>query len=148
MDECIFCKIVKGEIPSKKVYEDDDVIAFLDINPANKGHTLVTSKKHYESIYDVDEEVLKKLIVVVKQLADKIKNSLGCDGMNIVQNNGKHAGQLVNHIHFHIIPRFQGDKVLITYQRSQLTEEELNEIQKKLEEDKEPLKSIETDFNF
>jgi len=126
---------VNGEIPSKKVYEDGDTLAFLDINPANKGHTLVASKQHYEDIFSVDEEVLNKMMSVVKMLAEKIKNSLECDGINIIQNNGKHAGQLVNHIHFHIIPRFSGDKVIITYQRSQLSEEELNEIQKKLSEE-------------
>ena len=136
MQDCIFCKIAKGEVPSKKVYEDDDIIAFLDINPANKGHTLVASKNHYENIFSVDEEILKKMISVVKVIAEKIKNSLECDGINIMQNNGKHAGQLVNHIHFHIIPRFPGDRVLITYQRMQLTEEEFNEIQKDLSEDK------------
>ena len=135
MQDCIFCKIVNGEIPSKKVYEDGDTLAFLDINPANKGHTLVASKQHYEDIFSVDEEVLNKMMSVVKMLAEKIKNSLECDGINIIQNNGKHAGQLVNHIHFHIIPRFSGDKVIITYQRSQLSEEELNEIQKKLSEE-------------
>ena len=146
MQDCIFCKIVRGEIPSNKVYEDEDVLAFLDINPANKGHTLVASKKHYEDIYSVDEEILKKMISVVKVIAEKIKNTLECDGINIVQNNGRHAGQLVNHIHFHIIPRFPDDKVLITYQRMQLTEEEFNEIQKKLSEEEKRLEELEMRF--
>jgi histidine triad (HIT) family protein len=142
MQDCIFCKIVKNEIPSKKVYEDGDIIAFLDINPANKGHTLVASKEHYEDIYSVDEDLLKKMISVVKMLAEKIKNSMNCDGINVIQNNGKHAGQLVNHIHFHIIPRFPGDKVLITYQRMQLSEEEFSDAQKKLSEEKKKLEEM------
>ena len=147
MQDCIFCKIARNESPAKKVYEDEDIIAFLDINPANKGHTLVASKNHYEDIYSVDEEILKKMISVVKVIAEKIKNALECDGINIMQNNGKHAGQLVNHIHFHIIPRFPDDKVLITYQRMQMTEEEFNEIQKKLTtEEEKRLEELEMRF--
>ena len=140
--DCIFCKIVNKEIPSVQVYEDEDIIAFLDINPANKGHTLVAPKKHYEDIFSVDEEVLKKMIAVVKFLAERIKSTMQCEGLNVVQNNGRCAGQLVNHIHFHIIPRFSGDKVLITYQRQQLTEEELKEVQKALKEEREELRPI------
>jgi histidine triad (HIT) family protein len=147
MQDCIFCKIVRGELPSKKIYEDDDILAFLDINPANKGHVLVTSKEHYEDIFSVDEELLKKMIIVVKLLAERIKSKTGCDGVNVMQNNGKQAGQLVNHIHFHIIPRFHGDKVLITYQRLQLTEEELNEIQNQLKSE-EPKRVEMSGLNF
>ncbi len=132
--DCIFCKIVSGEIPSKKVYEDNDIIAFLDINPANQGHTLVIPKKHFESIHDIDDDTLKKLVSVVKLIADRIKNNLNADGINIIQNNGQYAGQLVNHIHFHIIPRFKGDNVVITYQRKQLTEQEFEEIKNHLTE--------------
>jgi histidine triad (HIT) family protein len=135
MHDCIFCKIVKGEIPSKKVYEDGDVLVFLDINPASKGHVLVTAKKHYENIYDVDEEILKKMIVVSKKMADKIKKAFDADGINIVQNNGQHAGQLVNHIHFHVIPRYPEDKVIITYQRQQMSEHQMNEIVNILKEE-------------
>lgn len=107
--DCLFCKIVQGKVPSAKVYEDEDVFAFLDINPVNPGHTLVVSKRHFINIFDVPEEELKKLIVVVKKLSRSIKEALGADGINIEMNNEKGAGQLINHIHFHIIPRFEGD---------------------------------------
>ncbi|WP_221288086.1 HIT family protein [Stygiolobus caldivivus] len=112
MDSCVFCKIVKGELKSQKVYEDENVIAFLDINPIHKGHTLVISKKHYDNIYEIPEEELEKLIVVVKKVAIAIKK-LGADGVNIVQNNDEAAGQRVFHIHFHVVPRYHGDKIKI-----------------------------------
>lgn len=146
MQDCIFCGIARGEISSKKVYEDDDTIAFLDINPANKGHTLVASKEHYEDIFSVDEDLLKKMIAVVKIIAERIKNSMNCDGINIIQNNGKHAGQLVNHIYFHIIPRFPGDKVLMTYQRAQLSEEEFNKVQRELSGEAKKRLELELEF--
>ncbi|MCX6819480.1 MAG: HIT family protein [Candidatus Aenigmarchaeota archaeon] len=146
--ECIFCKIVRGEIPSKKIYEDHDVIAFLDINPANPGHCLVVPKKHSETISDTDDDVLVKAIVVTKKLATAVKEKLNADGVNIVQNNGRHAGQLVSHIHFHIIPRFPDDKVLITYQRVQMDENALNEMQKKLTEEGKKESRSDWDMRF
>ena len=132
--DCIFCKIAKGEIPSRKVYEDKDVIAFLDINPANPGHTLVMPKRHAETIMDADDESLEKAIVVAKTIATRIKERLNADGVNILQNNGKHAGQLVNHVHFHVMPRFAEDKILISYPKIKLEEKDFEEIQKKLSE--------------
>jgi histidine triad (HIT) family protein len=106
--DCIFCKIINNEIKSQKVYEDDDVIAILDINPINKGHILVIPKKHYETIFDIDDEVLKKTITVVKKIALALKK-MGAEGVNIVQNNGKAAEQHVFHIHFHVVPRYFND---------------------------------------
>ena len=108
--DCVFCKIVKGEIPSKKVYEDGNVIAFLDINPLSEGHTLVIPKKHAENIFDVSEEELSKVMQVVKKISKK-RLEEGAKGVNILQNNGKEAGQLVNHIHFHVVPRNGNDKL-------------------------------------
>lgn len=136
MEECLFCKIAGGEIPSKKVYEDKSVVAILDINPANRGHCLVISKKHFENIYDVDDDELQKMILVAKTIAKRIKERLNVAGVNIIQNNGRRAGQLVNHIHMHVIPRFEDDNVLITYQRSQLSESDFDDLQKTLQEDK------------
>ncbi len=132
MEECLFCKIAKGEIPSKKVYEDNDTIAFLDINPANPGHTLVMPKKHSENIFAADEDVVKKTVIVVKDIATRLKENMNAEGVNVVQNNGRHAGQLVNHLHFHVIPRYQGDSVIITYKRTHMEEKDLNEIAKKM----------------
>lgn len=130
--ECLFCKIAKGEIPSKKIYEDSDSFAFLDINPANRGHCLVIPKKHYENIYDVDDRALEKLIIVTKNLSKLIKEKLQCNGINIVQNNEKHAGQIVSHFHIHIIPRYENDNVVITYQRVSLTDADFEDIKQKL----------------
>ncbi|MBI2076394.1 MAG: HIT family protein [Candidatus Aenigmarchaeota archaeon] len=141
MNGCLFCKIVKGEIPSKKVYEDSNTLAFLDINPANPGHTLVMPKKHAENIFDVEEDSLKSTISIVKEMAAAVKEKMNAAGVNVVQNNGKYAGQLVNHVHFHVIPRFENDNVIISYKRVQLTEKELDDVAKKLLQ-KQPAKRV------
>ena len=104
---CIFCKILNKEIPSFKIYEDENTYAFLDINPINKGHTLVISKKHYKDIYDIPENTLKHLISTVKKLSIPIKQTTNADGISISQNNEEEAGQVIFHIHFHIIPKFK-----------------------------------------
>ncbi len=110
---CLFCKIINGEIPTNKVYEDDDVLAILDISQAGKGHTLVMPKKHYANLYDCDEETLKKLITTVQKLAVHITTKLDAPGCNILQNNNEAAGQSIPHLHFHIIPRYEGDDLTI-----------------------------------
>ncbi|MGM5487707.1 MAG: HIT family protein [Nanobdellota archaeon] len=106
---CIFCQIAKGEIPSAKVYEDEHVFAFLDIAPVNPGHTLVIPKAHYETMVDTPAEVLQQVIAGTKKCARAMMDATGCDGFNIWQNNFRPAGQAVDHIHFHVIPRFTGD---------------------------------------
>ncbi len=135
MNDCIFCKLAKNESPSKKVYEDSDVLAFLDINPASKGHTVVITKKHFENIYDVNENELNKMLGVVKALAGRMKNQLKAEGVNFLQNNGRYAGQLVSHIHFHVIPRYENDNIFIKFPRMQLSEEEMKDVQNKLKEE-------------
>ena len=100
MEECLFCKIVKGELPSSKIYEDEDTLAFLDLFPVNKGHSLVISKEHYENIFDVPEESLSKISSVMKNVADAVKKGVNADGISITQSNGKPAGQVIFHIHF------------------------------------------------
>ena len=132
--DCLFCKIIRGEIPSRKVYEDKDSVAFLEKNPANPGHTLVMPKKHAENIFDADDELLGRVIVAAKVISKKIKESLNADGINVIQNNGRHAGQIVNHIHFHIIPRFANDTVIISYPKIKMEDKDFEEIQKKLAE--------------
>ncbi len=132
MNDCVFCKIVQGEIPSRKIYEDADCIAFLDINPANPGHCLVIPKNHSENIYDIPDDELKKIIIVAKKVAINIKEKLSVSGINIMQNNSRIAGQIVNHMHFHVIPRFENDEVVISYKRAHLTENQLEEVQKRL----------------
>ena len=109
METCIFCRIVAGEIPSMRVYEDEDCIATLDIGPATKGHTLIIPKKHYADVTDgVPEELLGKLMKVASSVGVRQKERLAADGFNIVQNNGEAAGQTVPHLHIHVIPRYVG----------------------------------------
>jgi histidine triad (HIT) family protein len=107
--DCIFCKIVEGEISSTKVYEDENVLAFMDINPWDKGHTLVIPKKHFDPITNVPDDILQKIIVVAKKIAAAQIKVLNAIGVNIAQSNGKAAGQEVPHVHFHIIPRYCED---------------------------------------
>jgi histidine triad (HIT) family protein len=107
--DCIFCKIVAGQVPCTKVYEDADTLAFMDIGPVVKGHTLVIPKSHHERIVDTPPDVLRRLIVVVKRIAKAQIAGLAADGVNVSQANGKTAGQIVPHIHFHVIPRFETD---------------------------------------
>lgn len=108
MNECLFCKIIKGEIPSTKVYENDDVFAFLDIKPVNPGHALVIPKEHYVNIHDMPEDLFGKVAVGAKKVADAILK-LGAKGVNIKMNNGKAAGQDVFHAHVHVMPRYGND---------------------------------------
>lgn len=105
LNNCVFCAIAAGEIPSFKVYEDDLVLAYLDINPMSEGHTLVIPKAHTEGLLDTDDATLDALLARVKKVAAHLKTALPCEGFNILQNNGDAAGQTVKHIHFHIIPR-------------------------------------------
>jgi len=103
--DCIFCKIVAGDIPSYKVYEDENCLAFLDIDPASIGHTLVIPKKHFSNLNDILDEKLSSLILSVKKVAKILQDKLGVKDYQILQNNGRGAGQEVFHIHFHVIPR-------------------------------------------
>lgn len=111
-NDCIFCAIADGEIPSFRIYEDELVLAYLDINPFSKGHTLVIPKRHTEGLLDTDETTLAAVIARVRKVAAHLKAKLGCDGFNILQNNGEAAGQTVKHVHFHIVPRY-GDGPIV-----------------------------------
>ncbi|MBP5319518.1 MAG: HIT family protein [Kiritimatiellae bacterium] len=106
MSDCVFCKIINGEIPSCKVYEDDHVVAFLDLQPVEKGHTLVVPKFHVPLLTDLPEEKLRPVMTAVQKVARLLTAKLGCDGFNVMQNNGLCATQTVPHVHFHIIPRW------------------------------------------
>jgi len=107
--DCIFCKIIAGEIPAKKIYEDENVLSFLDISPVNYGHALVIPKKHYPDLLSADEATLTELILAIKKIAPALIDSASASGFNLNLNNGEVAGQVVNHLHFHIIPRFADD---------------------------------------
>jgi histidine triad (HIT) family protein len=106
---CLFCKIVSNEIPANKVYEDDFVLAFLDIAPVSHGHTLVIPKKHYTNMEEIDNDDLCRVITVVKKIGQSLKDNLGIAGYNIQANNNTVAGQVVPHLHFHLIPRIKDD---------------------------------------
>lgn len=108
-NNCIFCKIANGEIPSTTVYEDDMFRVILDLSPATKGHALILPKQHMANIYEMDEPTAQKVFVLASHIATAMKKSLNCDGINIVQNNGEAAGQTVFHFHMHIIPRYIND---------------------------------------
>lgn len=135
MDEkCIFCRIVKGEIPSATIYEDEDFKVILDISPAAKGHALILPKQHYANLYELPEELAAKAMVLAKKLAGHMTEKLDCDGFNLVQNNGEIAGQTVFHFHLHLIPRYQDgeNKDLLTWNQLAYQEGEAEELTKLL----------------
>jgi len=134
MDDCIFCKIANGEIPSATIYEDDDFRVILDLGPAADGHALVIPKKHYANIYEIPDELAGKAMIVAKKVVSYLKEALPCDGYNIVQNNGESAGQTVFHFHMHLIPRHKGDGVGVTWKPGSLTDETRDRILKLTEE--------------
>lgn len=112
---CIFCSIANGEIPSNTIYEDSDFRVILDIAPANLGHCLILPKSHAANVLELDEELVGKAHILAKKIAAAVKKATGCDGVNILQNNGEAAGQTVHHYHVHIIPRLNGDSVQIGF---------------------------------
>ncbi len=125
-DNCIFCKIANGEIPSRTVYEDDSFRVILDNGPATKGHALVLPKDHYADLFEIPEDVAAAAIVTAKKAAALLKEKLHADGLNIVQNNGEAAGQTVPHFHIHIIPRYVDDGQLIGWKPGSPSAEELD----------------------
>lgn len=127
-ENCIFCKIANGEIPSATLYEDEDFRVILDLGPASKGHALILPKKHAANIFELPDDLAAKAIVLAKNIAATLKEGLNADGVNIVQNNGEAAGQTVFHFHMHIIPRYKGDTVNVTWKPGELTEDAKEEI--------------------
>jgi histidine triad (HIT) family protein len=132
MDMCIFCKIVNKEIPAKIIYEDDETMAFLDINPRNEGHTLVIPKKHYDNLLEAPDNTLVSMMKVTKLICKRMKNKLNAKGFNIVINVEKVAGQEINHLHLHIIPRYAEDEEVISF--GGVKEVELDSVYEKLKE--------------
>lgn len=127
---CIFCKIIAGEIPSATMYENDEFKVVLDVGPATKGHMLILPKEHYEDITKLPEELTAKAFVLAKKLAIKMEAVLGCDGINIVQNNHEAAGQTVFHFHIHLIPRTKNDKSGFGWKPGKLKPEDRDELLK------------------
>ena len=137
MTDCIFCKIIAGEIPSYTIYEDEDFKVFLDVNPASKGHALIVPKVHYANLYDIDVEVVAKAMKLAKKLAIRMTDVLGCEGFNILQNNNETAGQTVFHFHMHLIPRYKNanmNKDILVWNHETFTAEEFIKIKNALAE--------------
>ena len=131
-DDCIFCKIAAGEIPSKTIYEDEKYRVILDLGPATRGHALILPKNHYANLFELPEEDAKEVICLAKRMAAIMKDKLGCDGFNLVQNNGEAAGQTVFHFHMHLIPRYENDGQEIGWKPGSPSQDELEEIKKQI----------------
>ena len=135
-DDCIFCKIAAGEIPSRKIYEDKDLIAIMDLSPTSKGHSLIIPKEHYTDIYDIDEEIAGKVMKTAKKLATKMTVALNCDGFNLLQNNGETAGQTMFHFHMHLIPRYKdADNNMLKFTSVSFSDEEMDSIRDQIIKD-------------
>ena len=133
-ENCIFCKLANGEIPTATLYEDEDFRVILDASPAAKGHALILPKEHYANLYELDDEVAAKVLVLAKKMITRLTDILGCDGYNIVQNNGEAAGQTVPHFHLHLIPRYKGDGQNINWVPGEASQDELEAVRKEITE--------------
>lgn len=131
-DDCIFCKLANKVFDTNIIYEDDTFTVILDAAPANPGHALILPKVHYQDVFDIDEEVLGKAMKLAKKIAVKQTEVLGCDGVNIIQNNKEAAGQSVLHYHLHVIPRFKDDKQKMLWTPSTVSDDKQKEIREKL----------------
>ncbi|MDL2302589.1 HIT family protein [Lachnospiraceae bacterium OttesenSCG-928-D06] len=127
-DNCIFCKIIDGRIPSNILYEDDLFKIILDVSPAAKGHAMILPKVHVANLYELPDELSSRILKLAKKMAIHMKKELKCDGVQLVQNNEEAAGQSVFHYHMHIIPRYHDDMQEITWKPGKVTEEELKEL--------------------
>lgn len=132
MDNCIFCKIAAGEIPSATLYEDEEFRVILDLGPASKGHALILPKQHYANLYELPDELAEKVIRLAKKMVIAMTKALQCDGFNVVQNNGEAAGQTVFHFHMHLIPRYKEDHAGVTWTPGKLTDEVRDEVLEKV----------------
>ena len=130
--DCIFCAIVEGKIPATKVYEDDQTLALMDINPGNPGHLLVIPKQHYRNIFDIEAEIAGKIMQVGTKLANAIKATLNPDGLNLFQSNEPAAFQTVFHFHLHLIPRWEGDSIVLPWKPQQGDLDQIKEVADKI----------------
>lgn len=133
-NNCIFCKLANGDIPTRSIYEDEDFNVILDAEPATKGHALILPKEHYKNLYEISDETAAKAMKLAKKMAVTMTEKLGCDGFNLIQNNNEAAGQTVFHFHMHLIPRYEDDRQSILWTPMEHTAEELDEVQKLLTE--------------
>ncbi len=133
-NDCIFCMLANGDIPTNTIYEDDDFRVILDASPAAFGHALILPKKHYANIFEIDPTLLQKALPLAQKVALAVKEVFKCDGINIQQNNGAAAGQTVFHFHIHIIPRYDDDGINLNWPQKEVSDEEQQNICKKLHE--------------
>lgn len=131
-EDCIFCKIANGEIPSKTLYEDETFRVILDLAPATRGHALILPKHHFANIYELPDDIAKKAMSLGKKMIEHMTEKLQCDGFNIVQNNGECAGQTVFHFHMHLIPRYNDDRQTIGWKPMSPTQLELEKLKNDL----------------
>ena len=131
-DNCIFCKIAAGEIPSQTIYEDDDFRAILDLGPATDGHTLILPKDHAANLFELPEDIAAKLTPLAAKLGKQLVDKLGADGLNVIQNNGEVAGQTVMHYHLHLIPRYKNDGQHMLWEPHESTPEGLKDIKDRI----------------
>lgn len=131
-DNCIFCKIANGEIPSKTLYEDEEFRVILDLGPAAKGHALILPKSHYANLYELPEDTAAKAMLLAKKMAARMTDKLQCDGFNLMQNNGETAGQTVFHFHIHLIPRYKDDGQKIGWKPGKPSQEELEAVREQI----------------
>ena len=127
-DDCIFCKLANGVIPTNSLYEDDVVKVIFDAGPASLGHVLILPKEHFDNVYALDDDTAAHVFQVAVKVAKALKEGLNLEGLNIVQNNGEIAGQTVFHFHMHIIPRYKGDTVNVGWKPGEVTDEEVEKI--------------------
>jgi len=129
---CIFCRIAQKQVPASLVYEDEKAVAFLDIRPLNEGHTLVISKEHYENLFDIPQELIAYLHGITKRVALAVKKATEADGISIIQQNGKAATQEIMHLHIHVIPRYDGQKLPSFSETSEADKEKLSQTAAKI----------------
>ncbi len=127
-NNCIFCKIANGDIPAATLYEDEDFRVILDLGPASRGHALILPKCHASNLFDLPDDIAAKVMVLAKKIAARLKEGLHADGINLVQNNGTAAGQTVFHFHLHLIPRYDGDTVSLSWNPGTLTEDDKKKV--------------------
>lgn len=133
-DDCIFCKLANGVIPSKTLYEDETFRVILDLGPATQGHALILPKEHADNLYELPDETAAKTMILAKKMAAQMTEKLACDGFNLVQNNGSCAGQTVFHFHLHLVPRYKEDHQRIGWNPLTVSDEEMEAIQKQITE--------------
>lgn len=131
-DNCIFCKIAKGEIPSTTIYEDEEFKVILDLSPATPGHALIIPKAHFANLYEMDDATASKVLILAREMAKKMTKALNCTGFNLVQNNGEAAGQTVFHFHMHLIPRYGDDAVGEMWDHMEISDTYMQDMKKKI----------------